>query len=175
MEDAIWKQYVLQAIGNTSLEQSHNPCAAGYTGAKCASCITGYYRLNSECAKCPNTAYLLILGYAGGMALILALVVYANVKKIDTSALSIGTDFLQARGPGSAFGSGNQRMTAHFRCWKDPSHDCTSFPDPLVSAAREQPRCVSVLLCRCCPSLAPSGFNGPRPFRVSLLCRRRRQ
>ena len=132
MEDAIWKQYVLQAIGNTSLEQSHNPCAAGYTGAKCASCITGYYRLNSECAKCPNTAYLLILGYAGGMALILALVVYANVKKIDTSALSIGTDFLQARGPGSAFGSGNQRMTAHFRCWKDPSHDCTSFPDPLV-------------------------------------------
>ena len=64
---------------------------------KCSECSAGYYRLNSECTGCPNAAYMLILGYAGGMVAILALVIYAKLKKVNTSALSIGTDFLQAR------------------------------------------------------------------------------
>ena len=103
MKDAIWQQYVLHASGNKTLEQSHNPCAPGYSGVKCSGCITGYYRLNSECTRCPNAAYMLILGYVGGMAAILALVIYAKMKKINTSALSIGTDFLQA-GASERFG-----------------------------------------------------------------------
>ncbi len=38
---------------------------AGYGGDNCKSCITGYYRLEDKCLKCPKAAYMLILLYAG--------------------------------------------------------------------------------------------------------------
>jgi hypothetical protein len=67
-------------------------------------CASGFYRLEAECHECPNTAALLILGYAAGLVCIVALLVTARRMGFNVSALGIGVDFLQVVSMFTAFG-----------------------------------------------------------------------
>ena len=51
-------------------------CDEAYTGDRCAICSLRHYRMNGECIKCPDNAWMLIVG------LLLAVVVLAGVGYI---------------------------------------------------------------------------------------------
>jgi hypothetical protein len=42
-----------------------------------------------------QAAYMLILGYVGGILALMAVVVYGKKKKVNISALGVGMDFMQ--------------------------------------------------------------------------------
>ena len=106
---------------NMAFNYSSALCAAGYDGVPCSTCTLGYYRLESNCLKCPRAAYAIIIGIAlagrastwlwgfvaaGGSCVSACvpctsavactiLAYYANKKRINFSAMSIAIDFLQ--------------------------------------------------------------------------------
>ena len=53
-------------------------------------CSVGSYRLKGACKTCPNTAWLLFLGFALVIVGAVALAVYLSKKKINFAGLSIG-------------------------------------------------------------------------------------
>ncbi len=65
-------------------------CAALYTGDRCAECAVGAYRLKGKCASCPNTAWLLFLGFALVVVAAVIAAVYLSGKRINMAGLSIG-------------------------------------------------------------------------------------
>ncbi len=61
-----------------------------YRGERCAACAVGAYRLRGRCAKCPDTAWLLFLGFALAIVAAVAAAVYLSGKRINMAGLSIG-------------------------------------------------------------------------------------
>jgi len=72
-----------------------NECAGGYTGDRCSACATNYYRLNGECKKCPNNAWLLIVGFLLACVVLCMAGYVVNRKRINISFVSIGVDYFQ--------------------------------------------------------------------------------
>jgi hypothetical protein len=65
-------------------------CSALYVGDRCAECIVGAYRLKGKCVRCPDTAWLLFLGFAVAVTAAVAAAVYLAGKRINLAGLSIG-------------------------------------------------------------------------------------
>ncbi len=65
-------------------------CSRLYRGDRCAQCAVGAYRLKGKCASCPNTAWLLFLGFALAITAAVAAAVYLAGKRINMAGLSIG-------------------------------------------------------------------------------------
>jgi len=78
---------------------ANNVCAFGYASKspmwKCSNCDTGFYRRNTECVKCPDSPWALVIGFT-------LLVVFAGIvgfvlsqKGVNIAVISIGLDFFQ--------------------------------------------------------------------------------
>ncbi len=65
-------------------------CSRLYRGDRCAECAVGAYRLKGKCAGCPNTAWLLFLGFSLAVIAAVAAAVYLAGKRINMAGLSIG-------------------------------------------------------------------------------------
>ncbi len=65
-------------------------CGVRYTGLRCAQCRVGAYRLKAACAPCPNTAWLLFLGFSLAIVAAVGAAVYLSKKRINMAGLSIG-------------------------------------------------------------------------------------
>jgi hypothetical protein len=81
-------------IGGSDLtartKQDNAGCSSLYQGDRCATCAAGAYRRQAKCAKCPDTAWLLFLGYSLGVVSAVAAAVYLAGKRINMAGLSIG-------------------------------------------------------------------------------------
>ncbi len=58
------------------------PCSTMYTGPRCADCALGAYRTQGRCARCPDTAWLLIMVSAVALCTLVAISVYLTKKKV---------------------------------------------------------------------------------------------
>jgi hypothetical protein len=78
---------------------ANNVCSFGYASKspmwKCSNCDTGFYRRNTECVKCPDSPWALVIGFT-------LLVVFAGIvgfvlsqKGVNIAVISIGLDFFQ--------------------------------------------------------------------------------
>lgn len=72
------------------------PCANGYEEFACASCASGYYRLEQRCHECPEMAWMLLAGFGTGALFLGGLIAILARRRVELTALSIGIDFLQA-------------------------------------------------------------------------------
>lgn len=70
----------------------------------CKDCAVKYYRLQGRCAKCPQGAYLLIVGYTCAIVFLVGLLATARMKGVNLTALGIGVDFLQVVSVFTSFG-----------------------------------------------------------------------
>jgi hypothetical protein len=82
MDIAAQNDILLQYYNTSLIETLPSVCATGYTGPKCSQCMAEHYRLESTCVACPKAAYGLIIGYFGGLIVLLALVFYGKRKKV---------------------------------------------------------------------------------------------
>ena len=57
--------------------------------------VKSYFKLDGECAECPENVPLLIVGFVFGIGIILWGASWMNGKNINTSVISIGVDYFQ--------------------------------------------------------------------------------
>ena len=57
--------------------------------------VKSYFKLDGECAECPENLPLLIVGFVFGIGIILWGASWMNGKNINTSVISIGVDYFQ--------------------------------------------------------------------------------
>ena len=76
-----------------------NICAPGYASKpplwKCAACDTGFYHRNSECVKCPDSPWALVIGFTLLVAFAGCLGYFLNKKCVNIAVVSNGLDFFQ--------------------------------------------------------------------------------
>ena len=65
-------------------------CEPGYTGDICGECELQWYRIEQSCRPCPDLAFLLLVAFFVGLALIMALGVYLQNKAMNFAGLAIG-------------------------------------------------------------------------------------
>lgn len=87
LEIGLFAQCIPSAACVGSLQ---TPCSPAYAGVRCGKCAVQHYRLQGQCAKCPNTAWLLILGAILVVALLFSVSIYLSRKRINLAGLSIG-------------------------------------------------------------------------------------
>jgi hypothetical protein len=73
-------------------------CSRLYRGDRCAECDAGAYQRKGKCAKCPDTAWLLFLGFALAIVAAVGAAVYLSGKRINMAGLSIGVVSARAFG-----------------------------------------------------------------------------
>jgi hypothetical protein len=69
----------------TGFEKS-TPCFTGYTGRLCGDCVSGYYRIDENCQKCPNV--IIKVFTILGITLIVSVVLFRTIF----STLSLSND-----------------------------------------------------------------------------------
>ena len=86
------------AGGDDGSNPAFEQCSPPYTGKYCSPppCRGGYYIRDGECLECPDFAWLLIVGAVVGVVVVIAVVVWADKKRVNMTSVSIGVDFLQA-------------------------------------------------------------------------------
>jgi hypothetical protein len=62
---------------------------------KCSNCDTGFYKRNSECVKCPDSPWALVIGFTLLVAVAGCLGYFLNQKGVNIAVVSIGLDFFQ--------------------------------------------------------------------------------
>ncbi len=77
----------------------NNFCAFGYASKppmwKCSNCDTGFYKRNSECVKCPDSPWALVIGFTLLVVFAGCLGYFLNQKGVNIAVVSIGLDFFQ--------------------------------------------------------------------------------
>jgi len=74
----------------------NNTCASGYVGERCAQCTAGeFYRIQGECQKCPEDAWMLIAGFFGAAVVIVLFGFIFTRAKVNLGVFSIGVDYFQ--------------------------------------------------------------------------------
>ena len=104
VDPTVTNAVLLQYYNKSDAKSIPSTCASGYTGTTCETCVSGYYRLDSACKKCPAYAFAYIIAFFGGLAVILGVIVYCRKKRINMTALSVGVDFMQIVSIFSSFG-----------------------------------------------------------------------
>jgi hypothetical protein len=106
-------------------------CSKNYDGLRCSFCRTGSYRLRSRCATCPNTAWLLFLGFSLALVCAVAAAVYLSKKRINMAGLSIGV--VSRHGCVASWLA--RLQSARYRPSTLPAHarNAHAFPCPLVA------------------------------------------
>lgn len=70
-------------------------CAQGYAGARCSSCVKGFYRLNGACARCSPQHGLVVGGMVAGVVAAGVLLVVVIRSGMSLAPLTIGMDYFQ--------------------------------------------------------------------------------
>lgn len=73
----------------------NNTCALGYEGDRCEACSKGFYRYNGECARCPDSPWLLVGMFALGAIAACFFGYILNSRQVNVAFLSIGIDYFQ--------------------------------------------------------------------------------
>ena len=72
-----------------------NICAEEYTGDRCASCASGFYRVNDSCVKCPNSPWVVVIVFCIGALAALFVAYFLNSKNLNLALISVGMDWAQ--------------------------------------------------------------------------------
>ena len=76
-----------------------NLCAYGYASKppswKCSSCDIGFYHRNTECIKCPDSPWALVIGFTLLVVFAAAVGYFLSQKGVNIAVISIGLDFFQ--------------------------------------------------------------------------------
>jgi hypothetical protein len=76
-----------------------NYCASGYTSKppmwRCSSCDKGFYKRGTECVRCPDSPYALVIGFTLLVVFGGALAYWLNKRNVNLAFISIGVDFFQ--------------------------------------------------------------------------------
>lgn len=76
-----------------------NNCAEGYRSVapvfRCNACAEGYYKLSGECIKCPEQAWIILVGFGAVALVAIAGAYWLNKKNVNVAFVSIGVDYLQ--------------------------------------------------------------------------------
>jgi hypothetical protein len=75
---------------SVALSDPRAGCSRNYQGPRCSACTVGAYRRRAKCTTCPNTAWLLFLGFALMIIGAVAAAVYLSKKRINMAGLSVG-------------------------------------------------------------------------------------
>ena len=77
----------------------NNLCSYGYTNVapsfRCSTCAAGFYKSSSDCIKCPDSPYMLFVGFFLVVIFLAAAGYFLNKYNVNIAFLSIGVDYFQ--------------------------------------------------------------------------------
>jgi hypothetical protein len=67
----------------------NNKCSPQYTGERCAFCAKGFYRVNGECIKCPDSPWAIVIAFSLGAMFALGGAYFLNKKNVNLAIMNM--------------------------------------------------------------------------------------